>query len=193
MRICIHTSFLVELRQEYCLTSVLGGLGGLRGDVTGVGNPSDVSKDPSADLGNLSGSFGASQECIWGNPVTHNKEAAWLQEIRAKENERMRRRFPESVRNQLMRIPNWKAPGPDEVHGYWLKNFRVLHQKLAEQLQHCINNHQAPEWMATGRTALVQKDKSKGNVASNYRPITCLPIMWKLLTGIINERLYNYL
>ena len=47
--------------------------------------------------------------------------------------------------------------------------------------------------MTTGRTALVQKDKSKGNVASNYRPITCLPIMWKLLTGIISERLYNYL
>ena len=64
---------------------------------------------------------------------------------------------------------------------------------MAEQLQHCTNNHQAPEWMTTGRTALVQKDKSKGNVASNYRPITRLPIMWKLLAGIISERLYNYL
>ena len=38
----------------------MGGLGGLRGDVTGVGNPLDASKDPSADLGNLSASFGAS-------------------------------------------------------------------------------------------------------------------------------------
>ena len=47
--------------------------------------------------------------------------------------------------------------------------------------------------MTTGRTALVQKDKSKGNVASNYRPITCLPTMWKLLTGIISGGLYNYL
>ena len=64
---------------------------------------------------------------------------------------------------------------------------------MTEQLQHCINNHQAPEWMTTGRTALVRKDKIKGNVASDYRPITCLPIMWKLLTGIISERLYNYL
>ena len=108
----------------------------------------------------------------------------------------MRQRFPEittgTVRNQLKRIPNWKAPGPNEVHGFWLKNFRALHQIMAEQLQHCINNHQAPEWMTTGRTALVQKDKSKGNVASNYRPITCLPIMWKLVIGIISERLYNY-
>ena len=58
MRICIHTSFL---HHEYCLTSVLGGLGGMRGDITGVGNPLDASKDPSADLGNLSALFGASQ------------------------------------------------------------------------------------------------------------------------------------
>ena len=64
---------------------------------------------------------------------------------------------------------------------------------MVEQLQHCINNHQAPEWMTKGRTALVQKDKGKGYVASNYSPITCLPILWKLLTGIINESLYNYL
>ena len=64
---------------------------------------------------------------------------------------------------------------------------------MAEQLQHCISNHQASEWVTTGRTALVQKDKSKGNVASNYRPVSCLPIMWKLLTGLICERQYNYL
>ena len=67
MLIYIHTSFLVELRQEYCLTFVLGGLGGLRGDVTGVGNPLDTLKDPSADLGYLSASFGTSHSiCIHG-------------------------------------------------------------------------------------------------------------------------------
>ena len=136
-------------------------------------------------------------EGIWSNPVSHNKQAVWLQEIKTKENNRIKQRFPEittrTVRNQLKKIPNWKAPGPDEVHGYWLKNFSALHQRIAQQLQHCISNHQAPIWMTTGRTALVQKDPNKGNAATNYRPITCLPIMWKLLTGIISERLYIYL
>ena len=98
---------------------------------------------------------------LWGNPVTHNKLAARLQEIKEKENKRIRQIFPEittsKVRNQLKKTPNWKPPGIDELHGYWLKNFRALHQRMAEQFQHCINNHQAPEWMATGRTALVQK------------------------------------
>ena len=29
--------------------------------------------------------------------------------------------------------------------------------------------------------------------ASNYRPITCLPMMYKLLTGIIAEDLYSHI
>ena len=45
--------------------------------------------------------------------------------------------------------------------------------------------------MTTIRTAVVRNDK--GNVASNCKPITCLPMMWKLLAVIISERLYNYL
>ena len=40
---------------------------------------------------------------------------------------------------------------------------------------------------------LIQKDKSKGTVASNYRPITCLPLAWKLLTGIFSDEVYRYL
>ena len=34
-----------------------------------------------------------------------------------------------------------------------------------------------PSWLTRGSTSLLQKDKSKGNVASNNRPITCLPII----------------
>ena len=40
---------------------------------------------------------------------------------------------------------------------------------------------------------LTQKDPTKGIQANNYRPIACLPIMWKLLTGIMGEKLYQLL
>ena len=40
---------------------------------------------------------------------------------------------------------------------------------------------------------MIQKDKSKGNVASNYRPITCLPLTWKLLAGVIAHQIYAHL
>ena len=33
----------------------------------------------------------------------------------------------------------------------------------------------------------------QGNTADNYRTITCLPLMWKLLIGVIAEEMYNYL
>ena len=40
---------------------------------------------------------------------------------------------------------------------------------------------------------MLQKDKNKGNVASDYRPITCLPLMWKLLAGGIADQIYAHL
>ena len=43
------------------------------------------------------------------------------------------------------------------------------------------------------RTILLQKDKPKGNEASNYRPVTCLPLTRKLLTGIISDKIYGFL
>ena len=50
-----------------------------------------------------------------------------------------------------------------------------------------------PSWLTRGRSAFLQKDKSKGNVASNYRPITCLPLMWKLLSGVIADQICGQL
>ena len=50
-----------------------------------------------------------------------------------------------------------------------------------------------PEWMTYGRAVLCYKDLQKGNTANNYRPITCLSLMQKLLTGVIMDEMYNYL
>ena len=47
--------------------------------------------------------------------------------------------------------------------------------------------------MTFGKTVLCQKDPSKGNAVDNYRPISCLPLMWKLMTGTIAESIYNFL
>ena len=47
--------------------------------------------------------------------------------------------------------------------------------------------------MVRGRTVLIKKDTAKGAQASNYRPIAGLPMMWKLLTGVMGEMLYHHL
>ena len=90
-------------------------------------------------------------------------------------------------------MPNWKSPGPDLVQGFWLKDFSSLHEKVRLQLKECLDSGFVPSWLTRGRTSLLQKDKSKGIVASDYRPITCLPLMWKLLAGVIADQIYAHL
>ena len=36
-------------------------------------------------------------------------------------------------------MSNWKAPGPDFVQGFWLKNFKSI-QGLRSNLQKCLEN-----------------------------------------------------
>ena len=50
-----------------------------------------------------------------------------------------------------------------------------------------------PSWSTRGRTALLQKDKSKDNISSNYRPLTCLPLMRKLWSGVTADQTYGHL
>ena len=68
-----------------------------------------------------------------------------------------------------------------------------MHQVIAHQLESCLQEAEVPAWMTAGRPVLIQKDKSKGKVASNYRPITRLPLVWKLLTGVLADEIYEFL
>ena len=61
---------------------------------------------------------------------------------------------------------NWKSPGPDLVQGFCLKDISSLHERVRLQ-QERLDSEFVPSWLSKGRTLLLQKDKSKGNVASN--------------------------
>ena len=39
----------------------------------------------------------------------------------------------------------------------------------------------------------MQKDVEKRKAASNYRPITCLPLVWKLQASVITKEIYAFL
>ena len=67
-----------------------------------------------------------------------------------------------------------------------------MHTYLEKYFTECLEG-QTPSWMTKGRTVLLQKDKSKGRDASNYRPITCLPLCWKLLTALVSDEIYSFL
>ena len=137
---------------------------------------------------------------FWGNvgsqSAAHKKDAKWLQDLQSQVNVKKQEKVDITtggLKKILSRMPNWKSPGPDLVQGFWLKNFSSLHGRVRLQLKECIDIGFVPSWFTRGKTSLLQNDKSKGNVASNYRPITCLPVMWKLLTGVIAGQIYAHL
>ena len=62
-------------------------------------------------------------------------------------------------------MPNWKSPGPDGVHGYWIKNLSNLHNSIALQLDRNL-----PKKFCV-------KEIQNGSLVPNFRPITCLPLI----------------
>ena len=64
-----------------------------------------------------------------------------------------------------------------------LKKFTSIHGRLALEINRCLQGAQVPNWMIKGKTILIQKDPSKGTAPNYYRSITCLQIMWKILTA----------
>ena len=136
-------------------------------------------------------------EGIWAVETEHDREASWLGDIREqmKHVEAMDNVVVdiEGVKKGIGRMNNWRAPGPEMVRGFWFKKLTSLHVVLTDALKECVERGEVPEWMVKGRTVLLQKDPVKGRIASNYRPIACLPLMWKLLTGIFAEKIYDHL
>ena len=60
-------------------------------------------------------------------------------------------------------------------------------------MNRCLQGTHVPEWMTKEKTTLIQKDPIKETVPKNYRPITRLRMMWKILTAQIMEEIYNSL
>jgi hypothetical protein len=132
---------------------------------------------------------------IWGQPKEH-KDADWIRdaELELSGNQMVDLSITtDMVKKQTKKVKNWTAPGEDQVHGYWLKHLTGLHCRIAEQLNTVLQSGKIEKWLTTGRTSLLIKDKEKGPTPSNYRPITCLPTTFKLMTAILAEAIQNYL
>ena len=133
---------------------------------------------------------------IWAKSVNHNENAEWIERVEEKlEGDKQENIHisAEDLKGQVRSMPNWKGPGPDGIHGYWLRSFTSIHEKLASSLDDCVRLCQIPEWMVIGRTILVMKDPTKGSDVGNYRPIACLNLLWKALTGVFSEKVYAHL
>ena len=57
-------------------------------------------------------------------------------------------------------------------------------------MNRCLQGTQVPDGITKGEATLIQNDPSKGTAPNNYRPVTCLPMMRKILTAKISENIY---
>ena len=133
---------------------------------------------------------------IWSKPTQHKENTEWLHDLKEeikteRQNDVVITR--EKVEKVVNEMPNWKSPGPDLVQGFWLKRFTNLHERITMQLNECLRKGIVPKWMTKGRTILIIKDPQKGSVPSNYRPITCLAMCWKSLTGILAGEICSFM
>jgi len=86
----------------------------------------------------------------------------------------------------------WKAPGRDQIVNFWLKQLTATHKHIAALFNKLIEEDQIPEWLTARVTFLIPKNKNTDN-PKNYRPVTCLPTIYKLFTSIISRRMQKYM
>jgi len=132
---------------------------------------------------------------LWSVPKNFNSNASWISSMAAPSNAMSFECVALDVfHHVLKKIPNWKSPGLDLIHGFWIKKFSSLHSYLFYYFNNLLSGAmELDPSLVLGRTVLIVKDPVKGNVPSNYRPITCLSIIWKFLTSIIRHLLYSHL
>lgn len=136
-------------------------------------------------------------ESIWSSPITHNESAPWIEEEQNKYKHIQQQANPtftiEELTKTIQKTHNWKAPGVDHIHNYWYKKFTAIHQHLLKLINNIILEPQnMPHFLTQGKTYIKPKSEDTQNPA-NYRPITCLPTLYKIITSLITQKIDNHL
>jgi hypothetical protein len=133
---------------------------------------------------------------IWSNEVQFNNQAEWIPNL---ENEIPDSNNPHHIQISLEILVkninsshNWKSPGSDQIHNFWLKKFTCIHKCLLDHFNGFIREPNTfPEFLAHDITYLKPKDSDTKN-PSKYRPITCLPTIYKIMTSYIKVIIYDH-
>ena len=73
-----------------------------------------------------------------------------------------------------------KSPGRDLITPFWYKKHYLYRDKLTELYQSTYNGKEhIPPWLPQARTTLLAKNEMI-DIVKNYRPITCLNVMYKI-------------
>jgi hypothetical protein len=134
---------------------------------------------------------------VWAQPKSHNEHADWItQEENRHHNIPEQANYMvtvEELKATIQKTHNWKTPGIDHIHNFWYKRLTSVHERLTELINQNVRNpHIFPDFLTEGKTYIKPKNEQTQNPA-NYRPITCLPTLYKIITSIIANKIETHL
>ena len=96
------------------------------------------------------------------------------------------------VTEALGAMLNWKALGRGQTTNFWLKQLTATHKHIAAIFNKLMEEDSIPECLTAGVTYLIRKNENTEN-PKNYRPVTCLPTTYSLITSLIGRRMQKYM
>ena len=99
----------------------------------------------------------------------------------------------EEVTKVIRYMRSAASPCPvDQISVIVLKNCPIIRTSLWKIISHCWSAKFLPQVWKKGVTVLAYKKGDLDN-PENFRPITLQPVMSKVFTSLIKDRIYNYL
>ncbi|KAG0435393.1 LINE-1 retrotransposable element ORF2 protein, partial [Dictyocoela muelleri] len=89
-------------------------------------------------------------------------------------------------------LPNWKSAGIDKIYNFFIKNINSTRRILINEIQRlCASPCDIPEYLFKTITYMFPKKSS--SKPSDYRPISCMSNIYKIITKVLSKNLYNIL
>ena len=134
---------------------------------------------------------------LYENEMKYKVEPDWLGSVTETMNEKPSMNditiTIEDFSAKVSKFSNHKSAGIDKVTNFWIKQLTELHPYYIKSLNRILNQtEEMSKWFNTGSTTLLPKTADT-HLPQKYRPICCLPTIYKTLTGIIADQIYNHL
>ena len=85
-------------------------------------------------------------------------------------------------------MSNWKAPGPDFIQGYFIKYIKIVNEEVIELMKEWYYEEEINYEYCKANTTLLYKGGDKNDI-KNYRYISCVNIIYKIYTSIIQNKI----
>ncbi|XP_044748928.1 uncharacterized protein LOC123309723 [Coccinella septempunctata] len=132
---------------------------------------------------------------IWEEDKKHDDRAHWIRDAEAESAKFQMEDInitTEHIRTALKKTNNWSSPGVDKIQNYWWKHFTASHEHLARLFRETLTDPtRIPEFFTLGVTHMLPKGINTTD-PKKYRPITCLPTIYKILTGVLTSHIWQH-